>query len=730
MARLLGMDEIKKMNMWMLGLGKPITADSSGYNVADFNIMETFYYLDAPNLAQTIQALMIMSHYSNTQLSPAADNIQFTLNELYSRQKLSVIKEKKIEVLGYNQSCIGVRWDFENDSMSSFVKLESANDTCKWYKDADGKWSVAIRWEAKEKFSILFRSHEYDCCEFDAICSPETPKLFINASVEIKMSDKHRDMLEIKADDEYVMKVIRHLDFISCRKKITYCKLHNITILYNELEKLNNNDMNNIHINLDALKPWKEYVDSWNTVYPIIDLSKIPLKFTPYQFQIDDIKCMLEKRTVLNANDMGCGKTFESVVTGESLPMKKLVICPATLRLNWEREIRMVNPNADIHIIYSSDKGEKKDQMGGRIKINLYATGNDWTIIGYSSIEKFQKELINENFQCVFIDEAHFCQSVNDKGNPNSSRARCVLNICATAGWVYPLTGTPKPTRNKDLYNILRLIRHPLTDKIDSFYPYANYYCGGLRTAYGMDYNGSSHDDELNDKLTPYMIRHLKKEVLPNLKKVRSCIPVQIDLKEYHQAIEEYRQVLKRKNSQAEQLQILMRARKTLAITKAKESIQFAKDIVAQGEKVIIVTNFTDVANKIESAFPDNVVKIVGGMSDKQKDQAQNEFQNGSSQVMVINIIAGGTGLTLTRAHKMIMNDYDWTVGNITQAEDRICRGNQKELCMIYYMTAKGAAEEEKLVDMLTYKAKSIDEAVDNGMGGAINFRSLIEQSE
>ena len=104
-------------------------------------------------------------------------------------------------------------------------------------------------------------------------------------------------------------------------------------------------------------------------------------------------------------------------------------------------------------------------------------------------------------------------------------------------------------------------------------------------------------------------------EVLPNLKKLRICIPVQIDLKEYHKALEEYRQLLKRKNSQAEQLQVLMRARKVLATTKAKESIEFAKDIIAHGEKVIIVTNFTEVAKKIESAFKGNVVKIVGGMN-------------------------------------------------------------------------------------------------------------------
>lgn len=719
MARLLRMEEIKKMIAWMLGFGMPVSEDCAGYNAEDYEIMRDFYYLEKPDLEQTINALAIMIRYKDTKFAPVADNLQNTLNELINRRNMSV---KTIEVRGYNHVCIGVRWKYENDAISKFMNSELSADTCRWYRDSDGDWSIAIKWDAKERFSSAFKRYGYRSMDFDNITSPCPSTLKTAVDIEVCMVKDRRDMLEVKVTDKYFEKKIINLPYCSTRKGRVYCKLHHVSDLYADLKKY-------AEINLDKLEPWKQFVDSWNVVYPMIDLSQKNLKFTPYPFQIEDIKNMLAKKNILNACDMGCGKTFESVVTGESLPMKKLVICPATLRLNWEREIKMVNPDADIHIIYSSDKGEKKDQAGGRFKYNNFKTGDNWTIIGYSSIDKFQNELINENFQCIFIDEAHFCQSVNDKGNPSSSRARCVLNICATAGWVYPLTGTPKPTRNKNLYNILRLIRHPLADKIDSFYPYANYFCGGIRSRYGTDYNGNYHDDELNNQLKPYMIRHLKKEVLPNLKKLRICIPVQIDLKEYHKALEEYRQLLKTKNSQAEQLQVLMRARKVLATTKAKESIEFAKDIIAHGEKVIIVTNFTEVAKKIESAFKGNVVKIVGGMSDKQKDAAQNEFQSGTPQVMVINIIAGGTGLTLTKAHKMIMNDYDWTVGNIVQAEDRICRGNQKELCFIYYMTAKGAVEEEKLVDMLTYKAKSIDQVVDNGMGGAINFRALVEQS-
>ena len=94
-----------------------------------------------------------------------------------------------------------------------------------------------------------------------------------------------------------------------------------------------------------------------------------------------------------------------------------------------------------------------------------------------------------------------------------------------------------------------------------------------------------------------------------------------------------------------------------------------------------------------------------------------------------MNIVAGGVGLTLTASHNMIFNDYDWIPGNITQAEDRICRGGQTECCMIHYITAKGADVEEDFVDMLTYKSDTINQAVDGGSGETIDFRTLVEKS-
>jgi len=528
--------------------------------------------------------------------------------------------------------------------------------------------------------------------------------------IKVSRPDDMIDMLSIQTTPNQILDdALRKLSFIHYVKKTnTYSfKIYKTPVVCQTIM------MSGVNVDMSELIKWNNLVFSWNKSYKMIDLSRKRLKFTPYPFQIEDIRLMLKRHIMLNGNDMGCGKTFESVVVGESLPMKKIVICPATLRMNWEEEIHSVNPDADVLILYSDMP---------------YQTGKDWTIIGYSSLDKFSSELVAEFFQCIFIDEAHFCQAISGTGNPNSARAKVVLKMAATAGYVYPITGTPKPTRNKDLFNILRILKHPLAERKDSFFSYGNNFCAGQQTKYGWNYDGNSNDDKLYRQLKPYMIRHLKNEVLPDLKKLRICIPVRINLKEYAASLDEYRNYLRANKSVAEQLRVLTRAKKSLAVNKCSNTIEFARDIIKNGEKVIIVTCFSEVVQKISEAFKGNVLKIVGGMTDAKKADAKKEFQEGKAQVLVMNIIAGGVGLTLTKAHYMIINDYDWTVGNIIQAEDRICRGGQTELCFIYFMTARGAKEEERFVDMLTHKAKTINRVINNGAEPIIDFRSMVNK--
>jgi SNF2 family DNA or RNA helicase len=715
----LTIEELKNINTTMLGLGAPVVLDGAGYSKIHYPMMLELHNASKLTNKQVAAMIRTMLVYSNTQLANYADALKETLAEVEKDIKTAEDAAMAVKVESFDTDSVSISWKF-NRNVSEFIKASDRRNF-KWSKTPEGKWILKLYWESVDDYMKVFKENG-----FNTTAVTEAHKKAADITTN-SLKDEDGNQLDVVYElevsrpantiDTLVVKVNYHPAIAEAFDRVPFTyfnktkgqyevRIDEAAYLYERLSKCGKN------IDMTQLEFWKNLVESWSQSYEMIDVSTTDIPFTPYDFQLVDIKEMLSKRVVLNANDMGCGKTMESVLTGESMPMKKLVICPATLRLNWAREMHMINNNADISVIYNGSE---------------FKAGKDWTIIGYPSLQNFQKELEAEMFQCIFIDEAHYCQAINNSGNPDSIRAKAVLRLTATAGWVYPLTGTPKTNRNKNVFNILRMIRHDLAKGNWAFLNYGKTYCDGYKGSWGWDFEGNTNDADLNEKLRPRMIRHLKKEVLPNLKKQRIIIPVKVDLTEYNLTIAEY--LKNRQSKEAEQLARLMRAKQILATQKVGETIDFVKDIVADGEKVIVVTCFTEVVKVIEKAFSGNVVKIVGGMSDAQKDAAKEEFQTGKTQVMVMNIVAGGVGLTLTASHKMVFNDFDFVPGNVTQAEDRICRSGQTECCMIYYMTAQGADIEEDFVDMLTYKTETINNAIDGGNGETIDFRSLVEKS-
>ena len=706
-------NELYNLNRRMLNLGAPVDIDGVGYNKIDFGKM--IYLADkTPESYTDFDAYRIcdcLFNYKNTQLKDYADRINETRAALYE-----VIKQ--LVIVKFTDKYVQLTWKF-NKSVSEFIK-NTDKELFKWIKAES--WIFQVDWNNVNVFLKVFEENGFDISKVQELKTRiengekvdgmvmEEKKTITNKvfKISVQRSQKSTDTLilctEYHKDLIYAIKGGSENCFYNSSDHTWEFYIEDSSKIYNSIKN------SGVEVDLSDLEPWKNLVDSWNTVYSPVKLNSLPFK--PYDFQVEDVKTLMEKRWAINGNEMGCGKTFEDNWAAFSIPLPKLIICPPTLRLNWEKEIKMVDPTADVTILY--DNSEFKTSM--------------WTIIGYPAVSKHLENLEKAQFQVVIIDEAHFCQAIRNSGEPDSQRAWAVLRVAATAGWVIPTTGTPKTNRNKNLFNILKMIRHPLTRGKWAFRDYGIKYCEGTRGSWGWDFEGNSNDEELHEAISPYMVRHLKKEVLPHLKKMRRSIPVNVDLTEYDYEISEY--LRNRESSEAEQLARLMRARKILATQKVGETIDFAKEMVDEGKKVVIVTCFTDVVKVLEKAFKGSVVKIVGGMSDTAKEAAKDEFQNGKAQVIILNIIAGGVGITLTASNNLILNDFDWVPGNIQQVEDRICRGGQtEEFSNIYYITAKGADAEEEFVNMLTYKSDTINAAVDGGTGDTIDFRSLVEKA-
>lgn len=706
---ILSKNELMSINLRMLGKGAPIDIDGVGYNKVDYAKMAWLSNNTELTDNEAYVLSTVLLKYTNTQLLHKSKEIKETVQH-YQR----LIKE--VKVVDFNRDSVKLMWNF-NSKVSEYIKYSMDRTHFKWLRP-NGEWVLQVEWNYLKPLLDTFTDNGYSTTQVQIVWDnldelledkPEEHIESLILKVERPSTLIDTLMIEIPYQDS-IVKAFKRVPFMNFdnSSKTWECYIEYSMVLYKELESLKIKGLD-----ISQLKPWADLVSGWSKTYEPIDVNECPLKFNPYDFQIEDIQRLLQSKVMLNGNDMGCGKTFEQVVVGESLPMKKLVICPPTLRINWKKEILHVNPKAKVHIIYSADDFEVVD---------------GWNIIGYNSLDTFLKQLEAEQFQVIMIDEAHYIQAVSNSGTPESKRAYAVLRLAATANYVYPITGTPKTNRNKNLFNILRVIRHPLTRGKWAFSNYGRTYCDGQNNGWGWDYNGNSNDEELNKQLTPFMVRHLKKDVLPNLKKQRIVTPVEVDLREYNYEISEY--LNNRTNKNAEDLARLMRARKILATQKVGESIDFAKDLIADGKKVVIVTCFKDVVKAIEKAFKGNVVKLVGGMSDEAKDKAIVEFQEGSAQVMAMNIVAGGVGVTLTKSYNMVVNDFDWTPGNLTQAEDRICRSGQtEEFCNIYYLYASGADMDEVFADTLTSKFSTINSVVDGGEGDEIDYIDLINSA-
>lgn len=417
-----------------------------------------------------------------------------------------------------------------------------------------------------------------------------------------------------------------------------------------------------------------------------IDLSKS--KKIPYEFQKEGVKFLLDRKKSILADDMGMGKTNQSIIAAlESGCSKILIICTATLKLNWKKELLDFVDEDEISVIEGSNWKTKK-----------------FTIINYDILKKFHtvidrrkkykeyeisREIVNEGFDLIIIDEAH---SIKNSG---SNRSKIVMDIkkLINPKYVWLLTGTPITNRPMDYFNLLKLINHPLGE---NWQFYVRRYCNGRQITNKKSKKkfwlttGASNLDELKQRASNFLIRRTKDDHLDLPDKIR--IPVFLELKnkkEYDRVFDEYiewRESEGKSVNVARQLIELTLLRKFLAIEKTPYTIELVKEMLEQDKKVIIFTNYREELEILENEFRDICVSIHGNTTMKNRQKNVESFQNDDNvKVFIGQIIAAGVGITLTKAEVVIFNSLDWVPGNLEQAEDRAYRISQTKNVNIYY---------------------------------------------
>lgn len=447
-------------------------------------------------------------------------------------------------------------------------------------------------------------------------------------------------------------------------------------------------------------------------------------------FQKAGIEYMLKRPNTLLADQMGLGKTIMVIGLCNYLFTDKekiLIICPATLKLNWLREWNRwctVSP-LSVDIAYGN-----------------YYPKSDVVIINYDILSRHSKLIHNNLWDLVVLDEAHYLK------NHKANRTKQVVGyrtLRPIAGKrKLALTGTPIVNRPVELFNVIKyLAPYGWQDKMK----FARRYCNAFKGPWGWDMTGASHLEEFQQKLrSTIMIRRTKKDVLPQLPpKVHQVIEVQPNAKTakllkhemsladapiHREQMMQWAQGNLKKASFGE----IATIRREVAEAKIPFVIKYLEDAIESSGKVVVFTHHKNVVAALRSHFKDVCVVLDGSTSsvidaDKMSDRqrAVDNFQNKQEiKLFIGNIQAAGTGINLTAASHVVFAEISWVPGELEQCEDRVHRIGTTESVLIQFLVMASSID---AAIALTYTSKQgiIEKAIDERLSDEEELSRLLK---
>ena len=426
----------------------------------------------------------------------------------------------------------------------------------------------------------------------------------------------------------------------------------------------------------------------------------------PMEHQKVAIEKLLANDKFILADDMGLGKTTAAVIASmESGAKKVLIVCPASLKINWDREIKNYTDRKVLIV-----EGRKWGSTFDYYIINYDILKN------YHTTEKSEdsddyKLLVNEKFNLAIVDEAHYVS------NTTANRTRLLNDVLETIPKVWLLTGTPMTSRPINYFNLLKIVDSPLTLNWQS---YVRRYCKGYQFTVGnrkvWNTSGASNLDELRERTKSYVLRRMKTDILDLPEKIITPVFVELNSKMYEEELDDFTRISNDKKDEETltvTLNRLMKIRQLIAYEKIPYTCEIIDKCLDQGKKVIIFTNFTMSLDMLHEKYKKNSVILNGSMSKEKKQDAVDRFQNEDKiKIFISNIVAGGVGITLTAAEVVIMNDLSFVPAHHSQAEDRAYRYGQKNSVLVYYPVFENTVE--KIIYNILQKKKGI---IDQVMG-------------
>ena len=423
---------------------------------------------------------------------------------------------------------------------------------------------------------------------------------------------------------------------------------------------------------------------------------------------------MKSSGNALLADEMGLGKTVQTLayLSKEKNAFPALVIAPLVTLTNWQREIEkfLKKKSRNGKIIDSKTPSSVMIRNGKLNDIGEY----DFYIINYELLHKRLPDLLKLNISAVICDEVQHLRSKTTQKYSAVKKLAAKKDVKYRVG----LSGTPIYNRGSEIWPIVDILKPGL---LGSFKEFCEYFC--YVNEKGKAIVLENKRDSLRNQLTKHvMLRRKKSDVLKELKdKVRHAEVIASDEKFYKSELDKIWKKLEEEQKYAQTAfdksasyhRAIESERQAAGLAKLRHVTNFVNDIMEIEESVVVFCHHRAIHDLLHQNLAKyNPASIIGGQSDKHRDNEITRFQKGETKLMVAGLRAGNVGINLTKASYVIFAELDWSPAIHRQAEDRLHRIGQKNTVFAYYLVGNGTLDEH-VSDILLDKTFEIDAILD-----------------
>jgi len=432
-------------------------------------------------------------------------------------------------------------------------------------------------------------------------------------------------------------------------------------------------------------------------------------------FQREGLDFLLKSYgNALLADEMGLGKTVQTLayLATEKQTFPVLIVAPLVTLNNWQRE---------------TQKFLKKRSRNGKIIEDGYPSSilirtgksqeiekHDVYIINYDLLHKRIDDLSKLNIKTIVCDEVQHLRSKTTKKYMAVKKLAALDSIKYRVG----LSGTPIYNRGSEIWPIVDILRPGLLGTFDEF---CEYFCyvNEKGKAIVLENKRASLGEELRKHV---MLRRKKSDVLKELKeKVRYKELIDSDINYYHAELGKIWERLEKEQKSATSAfdkfssykRAIQSERQAAGVAKVPHVIEFVKNIMEIEESVVVFCHHKAIHELLHRNLAEyQPASIIGGQSDKERQEGIDRFQNGETKLIIAGLRAGNVGINLSRARYVIFAELDWSPAIHRQAEDRLHRIGQKNTVFAYYLMGNGTLDDH-VADVLVDKSYEIDAIMD-----------------